>query len=200
MQETKQKQSASSSFKLTFIWVITIALFLAASKIEHQFLTTAGNKAISGGIISLEFVGSYDNFNKLVSTWKPGGTVWAAFLLGFDFFQIAAYISALFLTCQSVAKKLQAKKLHTATFIAMIMSVAVLLAGVFDIVENVLLMHFLASYTNSPVSLEFLNNQLSAAKIAAQAKFVIIVVVLVFISCAYFLIANAMKKTKKTLD
>ena len=209
MKQNKSESSKSdpSSLLITSVWIVTIVLFIISFVIDQQLQHLSMKNAPlakPSGIVALEFAGSSDTFKSLLTCkWKPGGSVWAAFSLGFDFFLISGYTSALFLTCKSVARKLQANKLYTTAFIAMMMSAIALLAGVLDVLENLMLIKALAIYSHPQPTLESLNSLnslLSSAKNAAMAKFAIIAVVLFFIAGAYFIAANAMKKTKKTLD
>lgn len=201
----KKENNKPSHSNLKGVLIITAVIFVISNIIDiplhHHKLQ--GNAV---GIVGLEFAGSYNTFRLILDTWGPSGAIWAAISLSFDFLFIIAYVTAFHMSCLHFNERLQAHGLLKLAKFAILFSYAIFLAGVSDIIENILLIHALVDFTsmihtlsdilnNSKITV--LDNLIFYASLSAMFKFIIICSLIIFISIAYFCIAIHDRQAKK---
>ena len=122
------------------IWtgVLTLALGLTLSQLGGS-LATGG---APWGITSLELAHTMDGARAVLASWDEAARVDAALVVGLDFLFLVSYALFLSLMCVQVAGQLYAWH-RVPVLIGVILSWAVLLAGVADAVENVALIQML---------------------------------------------------------
>ena len=93
------------------------------------------DRATPHSIVAWELAGSAAQSQKLMNEWGAEGMRLAAFCLGFDFFFIAAYVTSIGLACLWARDGFEERGWPLAE-LGLILSVAMVAAGLFDGIEN----------------------------------------------------------------
>ena len=123
---------------IIYVGLLTLALALFISHVG----TTLKTAAAPWGIISLELSRTWDGAQQVLASWDEAARVDAALVVGMDCLFLFCYAVFLSLMCAQLAGQLYAWH-RLPAFIGVILSWAMLLAGVADAVENVALIQML---------------------------------------------------------
>ena len=96
------------------------------------------------GIVSLQLAGSVRAAKQIVYDWTPQDRLAAAFGLGFDNLFLTSYSIWLCLGCRWAAERFREANPSRSNLLALL-SWGAILAGLLDVVENVILLIFLQS-------------------------------------------------------
>ncbi len=130
-------------------------------------------KITSHAIIAWELAGSAAQSAKLMTAWGPDGLRLAGFCLGIDFLFIAAYVTAISLACLWARDGFEENGWPLAGM-GLVLSIAMIAAGVFDSIENYALLQQLLHGADD--SWAFI------ARMLALLKFFIVILSLAFSS------------------
>jgi hypothetical protein len=100
--------------------------------------------AAPDGILSYELAGTYERSAAILASWDEPVRESARLSLAVDYFYIVAYALAISLGCAIVAGRLRGRRRDLST-VAVVLSWAILVAGLLDAVENAALLRELAS-------------------------------------------------------
>lgn len=123
---------------MVYAGLAALALGLGMSHIGGS-LKTGG---APWGIISLELAHTPDQAQAVLASWDAGARVDAGLVVGLDFVFALSYVLFLSLMCMQLAGQLYSWH-RVAALVGVVLSWAVVLAGVADVVENVALIQML---------------------------------------------------------
>ena len=131
------------------------------------------NKITSNAIIAWELAGSGEQSGKLMTAWGAEGLRLAGFCLGIDFLFIAAYVTAISLACLWAKDGFEENGWPLAGM-GLVLSIAMIAAGVFDSIENYALLQQLLHGADDSWAF--------TARMLALTKFFIVILSLAFAS------------------
>ncbi len=179
-------QTSPSKKKLLVITLVSLAVFIVLT-IIFRFYETALNPDGTGyGIIEFEFAFDQATATTMLSTWGSAGRAIALESVYLDFIYIAAYGIGLFCLTIHLMRALK-DRWHN---IGLIFGIAALLAGIFDIIENINLMIILNEPSTFPASAPLI------AGVCAGIKFSLLFASIGFI--AFGAIALLLRKLRTT--
>ena len=159
------------------LWNSTLwpwSIFLTfISAIISMVSTSNLEKITSHAIIAWELAGSGAQSGKLMTAWGPEGLRLAGFCLGIDFLFIAAYVTAISLACLWARDGFEENGWPLAGM-GLVLSIAMIVAGVFDSIENYALLQQLLHGADDSWAF--------TARMLALAKFFIVILSLAFSS------------------
>ena len=120
------------------------------------------------GIVSFELAGSAARADKILNSWDATARERAAFSLGLDFLFIPVYAGTVILGIHMAAEKIQGRLSAWRSWL----TVALILAGLLDIIENIALLTILFQSPVTPLP--------SIAALCALPKFVLIIIGVVY--------------------
>jgi hypothetical protein len=123
------------------------------------------------GVVSFELAGSLERANAILGSWDSIARERAAFGLGLDFLFIPVYVTAIALGCALASRSLKVRQWPLAA-LRDLLAWGLLLAGLFDIIENIALTITLFGTPSAPYP------QIAAA--CAATKFTLIFLALVY--------------------
>ena len=129
------------------------------------------HSAVSHSMVAWEMAGSAAQSQKLMNAWGAEGKSLASFCLGFDFFLIAAYVTSIGLACLWARDGFEERGWPLAG-LGLILSVAMVAAGLFDGIENYALLQQLLHGPDDSCAY--------VARVFAILKFGIVVPALIF--------------------
>lgn len=115
------------------------------------------------GIVPFEFAGNADRANEIVRSWETAGVNAAKWSLWLDFVFLFVYSALLGLACFYVANAAETAGWKGVSSIGRALATGALAAGLFDAIENVLLLRMLAKGPTDPKA--------KGAWVAASLKF-----------------------------
>ena len=142
-----------------------------ASAIGSMVSSAYLDRATSHSMVAWELAGSAIQSQKLLNGWGAEGMRLAGFCLGFDFFFLAAYVTSIGLACLWARDGFEERGWPLAG-LGLILSFAMLAAGLFDGIENYALLQQLLHGADDGWAF--------TARIFAISKFGIVVLSLVF--------------------
>lgn len=118
--------------------IITVLVFLALRHFDNPLHTSVAPK----GIISFEFAKNVDTANQIINSWDTQAKINAGLSLGIDYLFLFAYSILFSAICFFISVNNQARNaiIHK---IGIILSYLLLIAGVFDAIENFALIKLL---------------------------------------------------------
>jgi hypothetical protein len=149
----------------TAFWILVAAVLLIGFVLNIVGAPLVTNAA-PAGIISYELAGDIANAQGILASWDTNARLRAAFVQGFDFLFIPVYVAAIGIDCGISAKQIR-KKLWPLASLGTILAWAIILAGIFDIIENIALAIMLLDQAAAPLP--------QIAFWCAALKFVIII-------------------------
>lgn len=142
------------------------------SVVSSSYLDSAtSHSAVSHSMVAWEMAGSAAQSQKLMNAWGAEGKSLASFCLGFDFFLIAAYVTSIGLACLWARDGFEERGWPLAG-LGLILSVAMVAAGLFDGIENYALLQQLLHGPDDSCAY--------VARVFAILKFGIVVPALIF--------------------
>lgn len=128
------------------------------------------NDVATNGIISFEFAKDLESSISIIDSWDDESKLYAGISLGFDYLFMYSYSILMFYLLRSISKRVVKK---TMRILGSILSLLVILAGVFDALENYALIKLFLGDLDQQYS--------SMAFWFASIKFFIITVAIVYI-------------------
>ncbi len=116
-------------------------------------MTTIEAQLAENGIVPFELAGEYEQSQVIMQAWGAEGRMKAAFLIGIDFLYIPVYCFFIGFCCYALSSHFIAQKLKS---LGRILSWLIIVAGLFDVVENIALYQLLrgsASFFWSKIAL-----------------------------------------------
>ncbi len=129
------------------------------------------DKITPHALVAWALSGSVQQSQKLMTAWGSEGLRSASFCLGFDFLFCVAYVTAISLACLWARDGFEENGWPLAGF-GLILSIAVIAAGLFDLVENYSLLQQLLHGAD--------DSWAYTARILALGKFFIVILALGF--------------------
>jgi len=152
--------------KRALVVLVTLALLII---IVFGFTgTTLNTDAAPYGIVSFEIAGSVARAEQIINSWDAPARERAAVSLGLDFLFIPVYVGAVILGIHMAADKIQGRLATWRSWL----TIALLAAGLLDIVENIALLTILFQSPITPLP--------SIAKLCALPKFTLIIMGVVY--------------------
>lgn len=142
-----------------------------ASAIGSLVSSSYLDRATSHSMVAWEMAGSAAQSQKLMAAWGAEGKSLASFCLGFDFFLIAAYVTSISLACLWARDGFEERGWPLAG-LGLILSIAMVAAGLFDGIENYALLQQLLHGPDDTCAY--------VARVFAILKFGIVVPALIF--------------------
>lgn len=117
------------------ITLVTIVLLISLTALDVPLRTDVAPI----GIISYEFAGDEPTISAILDSWGPKGRIYAGISLGLDYLFLFTYAMAIGLGCVLLAARLGGRWAGLGVLLAW----GMIVAAVFDIVENYGLIRFL---------------------------------------------------------
>jgi hypothetical protein len=132
--------------KYYLLIALTLVVIVAIKIIDAFIITDA-----CSGIGAYELAKVFDKSQQMLNTWTANAKPWVAFDLGFDYLFILLYVSFIAISIYKIIQKLPATR-HLLIIVGTILMYAQFIAGIFDGIENYLLLKILLGdqNTNTP--------------------------------------------------
>jgi len=141
--------------------------------------------AAPSGIVTFELIGTLEGGQAIVNSWQNGKIIYAGINMGLDFLFLSLYSITIALACLLISKRLPDSWNLYKNF-GLYLAVAVIIAGLLDIFENIALINILLGSENELLPL--------LAKWCAIPKFLIVIVAIFYVISGLFL---SLKKTRR---
>jgi hypothetical protein len=163
-----------------FLFCLTIITIIGMQITGNPLKT----EAAPGGIVSFELIGTLEGSQRIINSWKDDKIIYAGINMGLDFLFLSLYSITIALACLLVSARLPG---HWIFFrrVGIWMAVAVIIAGLLDIFENIALIKLLLGSENEILPL--------FANWCAIPKFLIIILAIIYVITGLFPI---LKKTR----
>ena len=159
------------------LWNSTLwpwSIFLTFISAIFSMVSTSNlNKTTSNAMIAWELAGSGVQSEKLMTAWGPEGLRLAGFCLGIDFLFVATYVTSISLACLWARDGFEENGWPLAGM-GLVLSIAMIAAGVFDLIENYALLQQLLHGADDSCAF--------TARMLALLKFFIVILSLAFSS------------------
>jgi len=157
--------------KLVF-WLLFASMLLVGLVLSIIGAPLATDMA-PAGIISYELAGDITTAQNILDSWDEHARLTAALVQGIDFLFIPVYVATIGVGCGWAAYMIQRKRWPLSS-LGTILAWAIIVAGIFDIIENIALIKMLLGHINTPLP--------QIAFWCAAAKFVLIILGLSYIA------------------
>jgi hypothetical protein len=164
------------------LWTTVIVLAIIMTSVDRPLKTGSS----PDGIISFETAGSIDKVTLILNSWGTKGQLMAAFSLGLDFLFIASYTAALSFTCFLAGRYFFDKGRRLIGKTGFIMSWAVPVIAILDVLENYCLIRVLVEINPH---IESISSSLQMIAVAASrfatTKFILLGIVFAYLFIAF---------------
>ena len=113
------------------LFILTLFVMVVMNLVGAPLTTTTA----PAGIVSYELAGSVEKTTEIINSWDLNAQLHAAFSLGFDFIFILLYILTIMFACSWAGERISVAYWPMA-HAAKIVGAGILVAGIFDMVEN----------------------------------------------------------------
>ena len=142
-------------------------------------------EAAPGGIVSFELVGTLEGSQAIINSWQDDKMNYAGINLGLDFLFLSLYSITIALSCLLISVRLN-EHLKFFKRLGVWMAVAVIIAALFDIIENIALIRLLLGSKNELLPV--------IAKWCAIPKFLIVTLSILYVIIGIFPILKSYVK------
>ena len=159
-----------------FFWVLFCLTILTI--IGMQITGTPLNTEVApGGIVSFELIGTLEGSQSIINSWQNDKMIYAGINMGLDFLFLSLYSITIALSCLLVSVRLS-EHWKFIKKLGVWMAVAVIIAALFDIVENIALIKLLLGSKNELLPV--------IAKWCAIPKFSIVILSILYVIIGIF--------------
>jgi hypothetical protein len=174
--------------KSRILYVLTVAGFLIVLLVEIFVFIPIESRVSTYGILDYEFAWNATNVLSIFSTWGPDGINNQITAIYWDFLFIIGYVSLAFSLIILVFQKSN----EQIQIIGKYIPITPILTGIFDIIENVLLL----TMATNPSSV--MDSNAILASLSASIKFGLLFVGIIYFAVALILIIfNKLTKRKE---
>ena len=154
-----------------FFWVLFCLTILTI--VGMQITGTPLNTEVApGGIVSFELIGTLEGSQSIINSWQNDKMIYAGINMGLDFLFLSLYSITIALSCLLVSVRLS-EHWKFIKKLGVWMAVAVIIAALFDIVENIALIKLLLGSKNELLPV--------IAKWCAIPKFSIVILSILYV-------------------
>jgi len=137
------ENNSKSIYRVLFFF--SIIVFIILQIIDVHLKTNAS----SWGIVSFEISGNIEKSSEIIASWDKKAVIFATLSIGVDYLFIFLYATTIGLGCLLTARKFKSKSRKFLYFLGSGLSLGMLIAALFDVIENYAMLRQLLGMTDS---------------------------------------------------